>query len=398
MIARTLAPFLRAAARKYPIITLTGPRQSGKTTLVRGVFQRHAYASLELPDVRQFAREDPRGFLASLDGPVILDEVQRAPDLFSYLQAEVDEAPRPGRFILTGSQNFLLLEKISQSLAGRCAVAHLLPFSLAELLKRRPVAVEALGREVPGAAKPRGRALLEVLFTGLYPRIHDRKLPARDWLASYCMTYLERDVRSVVNVGDLEAFGRFLRLCAGRTGQLLNMSSLGNDCGVTHTTINRWISILEASFIIVLLRPHHQNLGKRLIKAPKLHFLDTGLACYLLGIRGADDLASHPLRGALFESFVVAELYKSFVHRGEPASLFFWRDARGNEVDSLIDLGSVLIPVEVKSAQTLGGDAFSAIDYWRRLHGEPDNPAAIVYAGERAFKRAGVVVRPWFAL
>lgn len=399
MIKRTLAEKLKQAAGLFPIVTLTGPRQSGKTTLVQAVFKNYRYVSLELFDQRQFAMEDPRGFLSQFDGPVILDEVQRAPELFSYLQVLVDEhRDWTGRFILTGSQNFLLLQSISQSLAGRCAVLHLLPFSLAELEGRDPTALETLGKSAPRNPRPPEKGLLETLFTGFYPRIHDKHLPPRDWLASYYQTYLERDVRNVLNVGDIETFGRFIRLCAGRCGQLLNLSGLASDCGISHTTAKRWISVLEASFIVTLLRPHHKNFGKRLVKSPKLYFLDTGLLCYLLQIRSPDELFHRAERGAVFESLVVSEMYKNFMHRGEQPSIYFWRDASGHEVDIIIDLGQVLIPVETKSAQTIASDFFNNLIYWRKASGDETAQAALVYGGELSFKRSGVVVYPWFAL
>ncbi len=400
MIQRTLAAKLKEAARGFPVVSVTGPRQSGKTTLVRAVFPDHAYVSLELPDQRQFALEDPRGFLGQFDRPVILDEVQRTPDLFSYIQVLVDDHPgRTGWFILTGSQNFLLMERVSQSLAGRCAVLHLLPFSLAELTGGVPLFLDTLGTEVPKARlRAPDRGLFETLFTGFYPRIHDRGLAPRDWLASYYQTYLERDVRAVLNVGDLETFGWFVRLCAGRTGQLLNLSGLASDCGVSHVTARRWISVLEASFIVTLLRPHHENFGKRLIKRPKLYFLDTGLLCYLLQIRSADELFHRAERGAVFESYVIAELYKNFLHRGEPPGLYFWRDAAGHEVDVVIDLGARRIPVEIKSGQTVVPGFFDSLRYWRRVSGRPEAPAALFYGGDQAYRRAGVVVLPWFAL
>lgn len=398
MIRRTLATKLRQVARQFPVVTVTGPRQSGKTTLVRDTFKDYAYVSLELPDQRAFALEDPRGFLAQFDGPVVLDEIQRAPALFSYLQVLADERKRPGRFILTGSQNFLLLERVSQSLAGRCAVLHLLPFSLAELSNRQPMALDRLGRELPRSARPPRRGLAEWLFTGFYPRIHDKHLSPRDWLGSYYQTYLERDVRNVLKVGDLETFGRFVQLCAGRNGQLLNLSMLASDCGVTHTTAKRWLAVLEASFIVRLLRPYHRNFGKRLIKSPKLYFLDTGLLCFLLRIQKPRDLLQHPLRGPVFESFVFAELAKNFVHRGESPALYFWRDAGGRELDFLVELGREVVPIEVKSAQTVAADFFDTLASWRALSRHPHGPAALVYGGDRLFRRRQVAVYPWFAL
>jgi hypothetical protein len=399
LIERTLERRLRRVAGQFPVVTVTGPRQSGKTTLVKAAFKGYDYLSLELPDQRTFALEDPRGFLGQFDGPVILDEVQRAPDLFSYIQVLVDEHPDwTGRFILTGSSDFLLLQSISQSLAGRCAVLHLLPFSLAELAGRRPMPLEVMGEAVPTSLEPPEAGLMETLFTGFYPRIHDKNLPPRDWLASYHQTYLERDVRNVLNVGDMEAFGRFMRICAGRSGQLLNLSGLAADCGISHTTARRWLSVLEASFIVVLLRPHHRNFGKRLIKSPKLYFLDTGLLCYLLQVRSPEELFHRAERGAVFESLVVSELYKNFVHQGEQPRLYFWRDATGHEVDVLIDLGTKLVPVETKSAQTVASDFFDNIVYWRRVCGDPTAPGALIYGGDRAFRRAEVAVYPWFVL
>lgn len=398
MIPRTLAARLREAIARFPVVTVTGPRQSGKTTLVRTELSDYAYVSLELPDQRAFALHDPRGFLAQFDDPVILDEAQRAPELFSYIQTVVDEADRPGQFVLTGSHNFLLLQTISQSLAGRAAVLHLLPFSLAELLGRGPVSLTTLGRDVPRRLKGPRRDLFDVLFSGFYPRIHDKHLPPRDWLSNYYQTYLERDVRNVLKVGDLETFGRFVRLCAGRNGQLLSLSGLASDCGVTHTTARRWVSMLEASFLVVLLRPHHANFGKRLIKSPKLYFLDPGLLCFLLGIRAPKELHQHAARGAVFESLVVSELYKNFVHNGEQPHVFFWRSSAGREIDVLIDVGGRLVAVEVKSAQTVADDFFDGLRYWRELSGKPDNPAALIYGGDQAFRRGGVCVYPWFVL
>ncbi|MCX6565064.1 MAG: ATP-binding protein [Candidatus Aminicenantes bacterium] len=408
MIKRTLATRLRKAADQFPIVTVTGPRQSGKTTLVKAVFKDYAYLSLELPDQRRYALEDPRGFLAQFDGPVILDEVQRAPDLFSYIQVSVDERPeQTGRFILTGSQNFLLMQSITQSLAGRCAVLHLLPLSMAELMNRESLRLETLGRDTPGKpvkASPPKFNLEEMLYSGFYPRIHDKGLSAHDWLPDYFQTYIERDVRNILNVGDIEAFGRFIRLCAGRSGQLLNLSGLASDCGISHPTARRWLSVLEASFVITLLRPHHKNFGKRLTKSPKLYFLDTGLLCYLLQIGSARDLGHRAERGAVFESYVVAELTKNFVHRGIMPGISFWRDSAGHEVDIIVDLGSRLIPIEVKSAQTVASDFFDMLIYWSRLAGVTSamdtaaGPAALVYGGDHSFKRSGITVLPWFAL
>lgn len=395
MIKRALQSSLMKIARSYPVVTLTGPRQSGKTTLVRAAFSGHDYASLEDPDIRSFALEDPRGFLSQYRDPVILDEVQRAPDLFSYIQTIVDQTGSPGRFILTGSQNFLLLRSISQSLAGRSAVLHLLPFSLAELSGRQSLPLSSIGRTLPRVKTPPRIDLMDTLFRGFYPRIHDKNLDPQQWLGNYYRTYVERDVREIVNVGDIESFSRFVRLCAGRNGQLLNLSSLGNDAGITHTTARRWLSILEASFIVTLLRPYHRNFSKRLIKSPKLYFLDTGLLCYLLRIRSPESLQIHGMRGAIFESFVLSELIKNALNRGDEPNLYFWRDSTGHEIDVVIELGEGATALEIKSGQTIAGDFFSGLRFWRELVGEKAAPAALVYGGDRSFEREGITVYRW---
>lgn len=398
MITRHLSKTLKAAARDYPVVTVTGPRQSGKTTLVRAAFPRHRYSSLEDPDARAFALDDPRGFLDQFPGKVILDEVQRVPDLFSYIQGIVDREDQPGKFILSGSQNFLLLHRVSQSLAGRCAVLRLLPFSRSELIGRpiRDIATAVQSRRPANPKAPRGSAdWLETLFTGGYPRIHDKGLKPQTWLANYYQTYLERDVRDLLSVGDIEGFGRFVRLCAGRSGQLLNASSLAADAGVSHTTARRWLSILEASFIIYLLRPHHRNFNKRLVKSPKLYFLDTGLLCYLWRVQSAGDLVSHPARGAIFETWVVSEALKNFHNRGAEPDIYFWRDSAGHEIDLLLDQGAKQIPIEIKSGQTIATDFFADIDYWRKLAGRPDCPTALVYGGDASYQRRGVSVFSW---
>jgi predicted AAA+ superfamily ATPase len=394
MIARTLEKVLRATARDYPVVTITGPRQSGKTTLVRSVFTKHDYVSLETPDARDFALEDPRGFLNQFAGGVILDEVQRAPDLLSYVQGMVDERQESGQFILTGSQNFLLLQKVTQSLAGRTSMLHLLPFSRAECEGRKPLALGDIGQKVPRSAPP-DADLLETLFTGFYPRIHDKKLKPQEWLRNYYQTYVERDVRSILNVGDIETFGRFVRLCAGRAGQLLNLSSLAADCGICHMTAKRWLSVLEASFIIYLLRPHHMNFNKRLVKSPKLYFLDTGLLCYLLRIRSPEELRSHAARGAVFETYAVTEVLKAYHNLGRDPDLFFWRDAAGHEIDLLIEDGSALIPVEIKSGETVASDFFKGLVFWRTLPGQEHAPGALVYGGNTSSHRKHAAVYAW---
>lgn len=395
MIPRAMEPILRRAARSYPIVTLTGPRQSGKTTLVKMAFPDHAYASLEDPDQREFAITDPRGFLAQFRGRVILDEAQRTPDLFSYLQTASDLEGTKGQYVLTGSQSFILMRKISQSLAGRAAILHLLPFSRAELQGRPPLPLASIGRRMPTRPKPPKVDLMDVLFAGGYPRIHDAGLPPQDWLANYYRTYVERDVRELLNVGDLEAFGRFIGLCAGRNGQLLNLSSLASDCGIKAPTARRWLSVLEASFLVLLLRPHHRNFNKRLVKSPKLYFLDTGFLTYLLRIRTADQLRTHSSRGAIFESFVVSELMKNALNRGEEPDLHFWRDSAGHEVDVLLERSGELTPIEIKSGATLATDFYAGLRYWLDLAGTPDAPAALVYGGEPSVRRSGIATYSW---
>jgi len=398
MIKRALEKALKGAAGKYPVVTLTGPRQSGKTTLAKAAFPRHEYVSLEDPDRREFALGDPRGFLGQFKGKVILDEVQRAPELFSYIQTSVDEDNRSGRFVLTGSHNFLLMRRISQSLAGRSAILHLLPLSLSELEARQPLALSVIGTALPKKGKAPDSGIMEIMFRGFYPRIHDKKLGPQEWLSNYYQTYIERDVREIVNVGDIETFARFVRLCAGRNGQLLNLSSLANDCGVTHTTARRWISILEASFQVILLRPHDRNFSKRMIKSPKLYFLDTGMLCYLLRINSPGDLGLHASRGSIFEGFVLSELMKNRLNRGEDTDLYFWRDFEGHEIDIILDRGPRAIPIEVKSGQTITEDSFKNLHYWSRLAGADAGPGALVYAGAESYMRSGVTVYSWSCL
>ncbi len=323
LINRTAGGTATELARAYPVIVITGPRQSGKTTLTRASFPDKPYVSLEDPDQRDFAKEDPRRFLSRYPDGAVLDEVQRVPDLFSYLQTRVDQDLRPGLFVLSGSQQFGVLSQVTQSLAGRVALVPLLPFSLEEL--------QDAGREP--------NTLEEVLFTGFYPAIYDRGISPEIWYGNYVQTYIERDVRQMINVRDLSTFQRFVRMCAGRTGRLVNLTSLANDCGISHNTAKAWLSVLQASYIVHLLPPHHRNFDKRLLKTPKLYFLDPGLAAWLVGIRNAEQIEFHPMRGALFETLVVSELLKRRFHQGLTSNLFFWQDRHGREVDILIDRG-----------------------------------------------------------
>lgn len=395
MFRRALSMELLASSRRMPVVTLIGPRQSGKTFLVRQTFPDHVYASLEDPSERAEAREDPRGFLARFPGNVILDEVQRAPDLLSYIQVSVDRDPRAGRFVLTGSQNILLMETVSQTLAGRTAVLRLLPLSLSELCGRPPLDPMLLDQPPPEPVDPPARGPWETLVAGFYPRIHAQGLPPQSWLADYHRTYVERDLRDVLRVMDLDAFDRFVRLAASRTAQELNLASLASDAGVSQPTAKQWLTALRIGFLVTLLPSHHANFGKRIRKRPKLHFLDTGLACYLLGIRDAATLERHPVRGAIFESFVASELLKAFEHAGRDAPLSFWRDASGREIDLLVDLGSRVVPVEVKSGLTVPSDALDALRWWGRL---PGNAAGgtLVHGGTEGRARDGFAILPWF--
>jgi len=379
MILRTLEHKLIELSKKFPVISLTGPRQSGKTTLVRYVFSEYFYVSLEEPDTRLYAQSDPRGFLNNHPEGMIIDEVQQVPELFSYIQSIVDESNRVGQFILTGSQNFLLLEKISQSLAGRVAILKLLPFSLDEL----------------------DRANLQhihfepVLLQGFYPRIYDKNIAAEDYYPNYIQTYLERDVRQIKNITDLNSFTRFLKLCAGRIGQLINLSALGQEAGITHSTAKAWISLMEASYILFLLHPHHRNYNKRLVKSPKLYFYDTGLACSLLGITQTKHLESHYLRGSLFENMIIADLYKSFTNIGQEPPISFWRDKTGHEIDLLIESGNDVKPIEIKSGLTISSDFFKNLNYFNNLSGQPARQSTLIYGGVRDQIWNDIQIRSW---
>lgn len=380
MFARTLSDTLVRLARSFPVCAITGPRQSGKTTLARAVFAGKPYVNLENPAELAFAREDPQGFLARFPDGAIFDEAQRWPELFSWLQGLVDEDRRPGRFILTGSQQFGLLAGISQSLAGRVAITQLLPLALAE---------------IPESVIPE---LDRLLLTGAYPALHAQQIPAQDWFPSYVATYVERDVRQVMNIHDLGTFQRFLRLCAARSGQLLNLAALAGEAGVAQGTARAWLSVLESSYLVHLLRPYHRNFGKRLVKSPKLYFLDVGLACWLLGITSPDMLALHPLRGALFETWVVGEFVKARFNAGLPADLYFWRDNNGLESDLLFETNGHLQPVEIKSGQTVTPDYIKAGQKAGRIAGAEALPPWLIHGGTENYERSGVCVRSWRSL
>ncbi|VEN73449.1 conserved hypothetical protein [Candidatus Desulfarcum epimagneticum] len=376
MIPRVLEKKLHELAGYYPAVAVSGPRQSGKTTLCRMAFPEKPYLSLESLDTRDFAVNDPRGFLSAYSNGAIFDEIQNAPGLLSYLQGDMDENPEPGRFILTGSQHFGLSQAISQSLAGRCGVLTLLPPDFQELR----------------AFENAPRDLFTLMWQGSYPRIYDRGIPARQWLADYTATYIQRDVRQVVNVGDLNAFSGFLKLCAGRTGREINLSSMGSDAGISRNTARSWLSVLETSHIVHRLPAWHSNIRKQVARTPKLHFFDSGLACDLLGVREPDQLALHPLRGAIFESWVVSEIYKARVHRGLRPDMFHYREARGIEIDLLIEQGERLDALEMKSGATLSGSFFKNLSRFADRLKDGGRPrevrSAVVYGGDDSQTRS----------
>ena len=383
MIKRTIETKLHELAGYYPAVVVTGPRQSGKTTLCRMAFPDAHYVSLEAMDVRDFAINDPRGFLATCADGSIIDEIQHAPELLPYLQTEIDARPDPGRFILTGSQHFALSQSISQSLAGRCGILLLLPPDFSEL-KAFPESPDAL---------------FHLLWQGAYPRIYDRNIPAHQWLADYTTTYIQRDVRQVINVGDLQAFSGFLKLCAGRTAQEINLSKLGSDAGVSHNTARAWLSVMETSYIIHRLPAWHANIRKQIVKAPKLHFFDAGLVCYLLGIREPDQLQLHPLRGAIFESWVVSEIYKTIVHKGLQPRMFHYREARGPEIDLLVEQGQTLAAIEIKSGATISRDFFKNLTRFSKRMDTADGTYTadpyLVFGGDVSQNRSSAQVLPW---
>lgn len=379
MIKRQAEAVLLDLAKGYPILAITGPRQAGKTTLAQSTFPDKRYVSLEDLDEREFADQDPRGFFTRFPDGAILDEAQRCPNLFSYLQTRVDAEKRMGMFVLTGSLQFGLMSNITQTLAGRVGLVQLLPFSLQELQ----------------AANTPILSLDDLLWRGMYPPIYDRNLAPEKWFANYVMTYIERDVRQVVEVQNLSLFQRFIKMCAARVGQLVNMSSLATDCGVSHNTIRSWLSVLEAGYVVFLLQPHHQNFGKRLVKTPKLYFYDTGLAAFLLGIRDAEHLSIHSARGSLFENLVVSELLKQRFNQGLASNLYFWRNNTGDEVDVVIEQGEKLMPMEIKSGQTFNSDFLTGINKWMKIAGNSALTPQLVYGGSENMTRNGVEVRSW---
>ncbi|MDL2230287.1 ATP-binding protein, partial [Alistipes sp. OttesenSCG-928-L06] len=379
MIKRELQYKLEEMAKKYPVVTLTGPRQSGKSTLLKTTFPDYNYVSVEDPDIRLFASEDPRGFLATYPDKTIIDEIQRVPELFSYIQSHVDNENREGMYLLAGSHNFLLMQHIGQSLAGRTAILKLLPFSHTEM---------QAGNILPATVD-------EEIFKGSYPRLYDKNIAPGDFYPFYVQTYVERDVRLIKNIGDLSKFIRFIKLCAGRIGQLLNLSSLANECGIAVSTAQAWVSLLEASYILYLLKPDHNNYAKRLVKSPKLYFYDTGLACSLLDISDAKQLSTHFLRGGLFENLVINEFIKKAFNTGKEPEITFWRDSTGNEVDLLNMVSGRQHAWEIKSGATFSSDYFKGVSKWAQLSSTPAEQLHMVYTGDKSMKTSNGDVIAW---
>ena len=381
MILRAATPTLERLAKGFPVVALTGPRQSGKTTLAKTVFKDKPYITLENPDEREFALNDPKRFLARFSQGAILDEVQRCPQLLSWLQGVVDERGIMGDFVLTGSAQLDLVAGITQSLAGRVGRVELLPLSASELHNAQMLPT----------------TLSQTLWKGGYPALYDRPVSPQDWFPNYIATYVERDVRQLLSVRDLGQFQTFVRMCAARTGQLLNLATLGADCGISAVTARQWLTVLETSYIVTLLRPHHRNFGKRLVKTPKLYFLDAGLAAWLMGIRDAQTLETHAARGALFETWVVSELYKQRLNAGQPLDLYFWRDSSGNEVDVLIENATGLQALEIKSGSTFASDWTSGLRKWQKLAQDEALTPSLVYGGDQSHAREDLQVWGWRA-
>ena len=379
LISRIQSKKLKQLAKSFPIVSLIGPRQAGKTTLARTTFPDYNYVSLEDLDNRIFAEKDPRGFLAQYSNKTIIDEAQRAPDLFSYMQTKVDEFDTTGQYILTGSAHMTLLEKLTQSLAGRAALLKLLPLSIPELSQAKAVSTDW---EIQ-------------LFNGFYPRLYKHGIDATDWYPNYIQTYIEKDVREIINIQNLLAFKRFLGLCAGRHGQLLDVTSLANDCGISRTTVYSWLSLLEASFVIYQLPSFHKNFNKRLIKAPKLYFYDSGLVCSLLGIESAAQLQTHYLKGEIFEGYVITEVIKHYYNQGLRAPVFYWREKNGGEVDCIIEQADRLTAIEVKSAKTINTDFFKGLTNWQTLSSSAAEQCYLVYGGDKSSQRKHAHVLGW---
>ncbi len=378
MIKREIEQKLLALSEKFPVIAIIGPRQSGKTTLAKQAFPNHSYFNLEEPDTRLFAEGDPRSFLQTT--PMIIDEFQRVPEILSYIQTIVDSEKTPGKFILTGSQNFLISEKISQTLAGRVAILKLLPFSISELFT-----------DPEYSSKDR----FDLIYNGFYPPVYDRGIEPVDWFPNYISTYVERDVRQIKNITDLSRFTLFMKLLAGRVGQLVNFASLSVEAGVSPNTVKEWLGVLEASFVIFTLQPWFSNINKRLVKQPKLYFIDPGLAVSLLEIRNIEHLKSYHQAGSLFENMVIVELLKQRYNRGLQNNLFFLRDKTGREIDCVADNGSNHDLIEIKNGMTIQREFFANLDYFSQLPGMTTDKKYLIYGGEKNTSFGETTVLPW---
>lgn len=376
MLPRLVSNKLKNLFQKFPILAILGPRQSGKTTLAREVFPELTYINLEDITFREFAEEDPKGFLENYSDGAILDEIQYVPKLFSYLQVFTDYANKPSQFVLTGSQNFVLNDKISQSLAGRVAITTLFPLSYNELQLQEEV------------------SLNELIYTGFYPRLWSYGIDPKVFYGSYITTYLEKDLRQIKNIQNLSQFQKFLKLCAGRCGQTLNLSNIGNDCGISNVTAREWLTLLEMSYIIYLLPPYSENFNKKIIKSPKLYFYDTGILCYLLNITSQEQLEFHFAKGAIFENFIITEIIKNEEKSDRAANLYFWRDKLGHEVDLIIEKGyNQIIPIEIKSGQTISKDYFKNLKYFNKL--KPCKTNYLIYTGKENQTREGIKILNW---
>jgi len=378
MFQRKLSACILKSVQQFPVTVVTGPRQSGKTTLIKSLFPHYRYVNLESPAERARLLEDPKAFLSAYPQGMILDEAQKIPELFSYIQVIVDETLSPGQFILSGSQNLLLSGKVSQSLAGRAMTLELLPLSYQELCSE---------------GQFKDLELWKLLHQGLYPRTYHEKIDFLWWYQSYIHDYVEKDVRSFLNIQEINKFELFLKLCAGRHGQLLNLHELANDTGISHTTAGHWLSVLEASYICKRLMPYHQNFNKRLVKTPKLFFLDSAIVCSLLGIESSEQLAHHALRGAIFEGFIYTELLKSYLNQAKPVKLNFWRDYRGEEVDFLIEKGSSLLACEIKSSSSYDSSFLKNLNRWIQISGFQET--FLIYGGEESFQVQSHQILSW---
>lgn len=379
MVKRTLSNKVLEHSKKYPVVAVTGPRQSGKTTLVKACFPEFDYVSLEDFDIRYFAEQDPRGFLAKYSNGAILDEIQRVPHLLSYIQTIVDKEQKNGLFILTGSNQFTLMKEISQTLAGRISLLKLFPFTLDEINN-----TEFYPRDYHS-----------YIFNGSYPRIYDQHLNPREWYADYIETYIEKDLKEISNIVNLSLFRKFLSLLASSCGQLVNLSSFSNSIGVSQNTIKSWIALLEQSYIIFTLQPYFKNFHKRIVKTPKVYFYDTGLACMLLRFTSPQSLHNHFMTGHLFENMIISELYKSLFHLNIKETLYFWRDHTGHEIDCLMESNTQLYPVEIKSAATINSDFFKELSFFNTLSGAPPTNSTLIYGGNEKRAQFSINVLGW---